>query len=162
MGQELSSCCSVEASPDKQVIKDQGAEGGTGKDRAATPVAAVAAEPTKAEVEKFQRRLEDSMDVIVLLADGTRLACQLKLNTIENTLAISCEKNLRIIPLNELRAVLHGKDQLRRVETKANLVEDPQCLALHMSTGNCIPMRFETVQDQQCFIILLKGLKAQG
>lgn len=34
------------------------------------------------------------------------------------------------------------------------------CVALHMMTGNCIPIRFEKPQEKDCFIDLIKQLKS--
>jgi len=165
MGADLSSCCSVEPAGDKSVVSaKKAAEGGEGTEapqmqaKASSPASSSPALP-QFDVEKFSKKVEEGMDVIVLLADGTKLACQLKLNKDERSVSISCEKNLRIIPLSELKTVLHGKDQLKRVETKANLVDDPNCVALHMATGNCIPMRFDELDDKECFVLLIKTLR---
>eukprot|EP01068_Selenidium_serpulae_P018369 Selendium_serpulae@DN6452_c0_g3_i1.p1 len=177
MGSEVSGCCAVEKAADKAVITQQEAE----KPREKEPAEAAPAPPEKPapqtppepqppppegpsdeEVAAFQERILGGMDVVVLLADGTGLTCALKLIT-ENAYAleISADKNLRLIPFSELKAILYGKDQLKRVETKANLIEDPQCVALHMVTGNCIPMRFDTVKGKECFVTMLKKLRAQ-
>jgi len=162
MGADLSSCCSVEPAGDKAVVSAKKDEGSTQE----VPQVPMKAPPVPAsppvvqyDVDKFCKKVEEGMDVIVLLADGTRLACQLKLNKDERSVSISCEKNLRIIPLSELKTVLHGKAQLKRVETKANLVDDPNCVALHMATGNCIPMRFEQLEDKECFVLLMEKLR---
>lgn len=182
----LSSCCSTEPSENKETIKgSQGAAAeapapgsadnaeasmryprGLGKQedghREASgrpPSGAAPPAISEAVIAQFRKRLESSMEVIVLLADGSRLTCDLKLNPSSESLIISCDANLREIPLNELKAILHGKEQLRRVETKAALTDDPNCVALHMMTGNCIPLRFDTVDEKECFIELVKQLK---
>jgi len=161
MGADLSSCCSVEPSGDRSVIatkKDNDTADAPQAQAKATPSTPAPPEP-QYDVEQFSKKVEEGMDVTVLLADGTKLACQLKLNKEERSVSISCEKNLRIIPLSELKTVLHGRDQLKRVETKANLVDDPNCVALHMATGNCIPMRFEGLEDKECFVLLMKSFR---
>lgn len=109
---------------------------------------------------QFQAKLEDSISVTVLLADGTNLPCQLKLKPEMKSLVISCESNFRDVPLGDLKAILHGKDQLKRVETKASLTKDQKCVALHMVTGNCIPIRFNEEEEKNCFIQLITKLKA--
>lgn len=176
MGSEVSGCCAVEKAADKAVISQQEAEKTTEKETAETPppkpeqTAAQEAPaeppppqgPSDEDIAAFQERLSRGMDVVVLLADGAGLTCALKLITEpELALEISADKNLRVIPFSELKAILYGRDQLKRVETKANLIEDPQCVALHMVTGNCIPMRFDTIDAKDCFVAMLKKLRAQ-
>jgi len=162
MGADLSSCCSVEPSGDKSVISTKKLDGDVPEASETQPKMSNSTSSPAApqyDVDEFSRKVEEGMDVTVLLADGTKLACQLKLNKDDRSVAISSDKNLRIIPLSELKTVLHGRDQLKRVETKANLVDDPNCVALHMATGNCIPMRFEELDDKECFVLLMKKLR---
>eukprot|EP00382_Lankesteria_abbotti_P005256 CAMPEP_0113848056 /NCGR_PEP_ID=MMETSP0372-20130328/2237_1 /TAXON_ID=340204 /ORGANISM="Lankesteria abbotti" /LENGTH=165 /DNA_ID=CAMNT_0000817441 /DNA_START=260 /DNA_END=757 /DNA_ORIENTATION=+ /assembly_acc=CAM_ASM_000359 len=164
MGSEWSSCCSVEPAGDKQVVNSSDKNEHVPKPSSPTKSGrggqkAKEREYDGPDVEKFQRKLEDVMDVIVLLADGTRLTCQLKLNVEDKFLAISCEKNVRLIQLSDLKAILHGRDQLKRVETKASLIDDPNCVALHMVTGNCIPVRFEVLEDKIAFVELIRRIK---
>lgn len=156
----VSSCCSAEPADSKETIGGHStSEAARGSSRHDIDISKPMKTVSDAEVDAFQRRLERSIDVIVLLADGTRLTCQLKLNKEDKSLVISCDTNLRVIPLTELKATLHGRDQLRRVETKANLVDDPNCVALHMMTGNCIPIRFDENSDKNAFIETIKRIK---
>lgn len=114
-----------------------------------------------ATVAHFQKKLEESVTVVVILADGKRLTCALRLTRDPNpSLVISCDTNVREIPLHDLTTLLYGKYQLRRVETKATIANDPNCVALHMSTGNCIPIQFVTTEDKLCFIELIQKLKS--
>ncbi|PHJ20456.1 imc sub-compartment protein isp1 [Cystoisospora suis] len=65
-----------------------------------------------------------------------------------------------MIPLSDVKALLYTKDQLQRVETRANLIDDENCVALHLlESGNCIPLRFETPKDKFCFVDLVKAIK---
>lgn len=164
----VSSCCSTEPAESKEAISvaadASAAKKGHNTDRgsehfAGPPCPPVATHARVSDRDAFQRRLEQGIEVIVLLADGTRLTCDLKLSTADKALIISCDTNVREIPLRDLKAILHGKDQLRRVETKAPLTEDANCVALHMVTGNCIPIRFEIQDDKNAFIELIRKLK---
>eukprot|EP00923_Selenidium_pygospionis_P047117 GHVN01081311.1.p2 GENE.GHVN01081311.1~~GHVN01081311.1.p2 ORF type:complete len:178 (+),score=43.93 GHVN01081311.1:146-679(+) len=170
MGAELSGCCAVEKAADKAVISEEKTEAplqpevhGAPQPPAPPPKKEEPPQrvPTPEEVAAFQERLLKGMEVVVLLADGTGLTCQLKLSLEDQyALSIAADKNLRVIPFNELKAILYGKDQLKRVETKANLVDDPNCVALHMVTGNCIPLRFDELPDKDCFVAMMRKLKA--
>ncbi|CDJ37658.1 Apicomplexan CP 15/60K like protein, related [Eimeria tenella] len=115
------------------------------------------------EVEDLRKRLQGGMAIIVLLQDGTKLACTLHLNPSDKSLSISCEDKVRVIPLSDVKSLLHTRDQLKRVETKANLVDDENCVALHLiESGNCIPIRFEAVKDKHIFVEMMKQLKEEA
>eukprot|EP00918_Siedleckia_nematoides_P050510 GHVU01110653.1.p1 GENE.GHVU01110653.1~~GHVU01110653.1.p1 ORF type:complete len:188 (-),score=20.94 GHVU01110653.1:893-1456(-) len=185
MGAEVSSCCAVEPAGDKKVVQSKDAANGKvpngeANDKggaaayAATPQGGAASPPPPApappaepvpDTKAFSNKLHEAVQVTVLLANGTSLTCMLKLEGIGQdnaSLSISCDSNMRSIPINELRNVLHGRDQLKRVETRANLVDDPKCVALHLSTGNCIPLRFDVLEDKEAFVALVKELKKQA
>lgn len=113
-----------------------------------------------AVVNEFKNRLSNNVPIIVLLQDGAKLPCQLQSNFDERTLCISCQQKERMIHFSDIRTVLHGEEQLKRVETQANLIKDNCCLALHLDeSGNCIPIKFETVKDKNLFIYLMKEYK---
>ncbi|PFH33304.1 IMC sub-compartment protein ISP1 [Besnoitia besnoiti] len=171
----VSSCCAVEESEDRQVMKENGGakaskseksrddrkkNGKYSKSRSSGPRRegpAVTAE----QIEDLNQRLLSGMAVLVLLQDGTRLSCVLHYNAKDASLSISCEDKVRVIPLSDIKALLHTHEQLQRVETKANLVDDECCVALHLlESGNCIPLRFENVVDKCCFVDLVKQIKA--
>lgn len=136
---------------------DAGSRGGGGGASAGVPT------PTQAEVDALKGRLLAGMNTIVLLQDGTQLACLLLYNPAEQCLSISCEDKVRIIPLSDVKALLYTRDQLQRVETKANLVGDQCCVALHLQeSGNCIPLRFDSPADKSAFVELVKRVKTGG
>ncbi|PHJ20014.1 imc sub-compartment protein isp1, partial [Cystoisospora suis] len=117
----VSSCCSVEESEDRQVMKNgRDQAGGKGKGssdksgrnrrsnyddekkskRDRSPSKSNSGVPsksksgnfvTKDEVDDLMKRLEGGMPILVLLQDGTRLACVLHYNAADNALSISCE-----------------------------------------------------------------------
>ncbi|KYF41501.1 IMC sub-compartment protein ISP1 [Toxoplasma gondii ARI] len=173
----VSSCCAVEESEERQVMQQENAGKTKGeksryerkkgdKSGKRSPShrashAGSAPQVTAADIEDLHRRLLAGMAVLVLLQDGTRLQCILHYNEADSSLSISCEDKVRVIPLSDIKALLHTRDQLQRVETKANLVDDESCVALHLlESGNCIPLRFDGVKDKTCFVDLLKKLKA--
>lgn len=105
----VDSCCSTEPAQKRAVIHET------------TTYADVLSET---EIEQFKKRLEDEIGVLLLLSDGTRLSCTMKLDVVEQTLNMYCEANLRVVHLSEIFKILHERDQLRRIETKASLVDD--------------------------------------
>ncbi|CBZ52845.1 hypothetical protein NCLIV_026340 [Neospora caninum Liverpool] len=174
----VSSCCAVEESEDRQVMqkeqvaktskgersrdeKKKGEKVGKKSPSHRSGSASAAPQVTAADIEELNQRLLSGMAVLVLLQDGTRLQCILHYNETDNSLSISCEDKVRVIPLSDVKALLHTRDQLQRVETKANLTDDDSCVALHLlESGNCIPLRFDSVREKTCFVELLKKLKA--
>ncbi|KAL8453919.1 hypothetical protein Emed_000630 [Eimeria media] len=121
----------------------------------ATPV-------TSEEVSGLKSRLQSGMAITVLLQDGTKLSCTLHLSPADNSLSISCEDKVRVIPLSDVKSLLHTREQLKRVETRANLVDDENCVALHLlESGNCIPLRFTETPDKHIFVEMLRQLKAE-
>ncbi|KAL8430155.1 hypothetical protein Efla_001819 [Eimeria flavescens] len=114
------------------------------------------------EVSSLRSRLQSGMGITVLLQDGTQLSCTLHLNPADNSLSVSCEDKVRVIPLSDVKSLLSTRDQLKRVETRANLVDDENCVALHLlESGNCIPLRFEQAADKYVFVEMVKQLKAE-
>eukprot|EP00920_Eleutheroschizon_duboscqi_P012391 GHVT01029552.1.p1 GENE.GHVT01029552.1~~GHVT01029552.1.p1 ORF type:complete len:151 (+),score=25.27 GHVT01029552.1:469-921(+) len=141
----LSSCCAVEDATDKQLIK--------GDEHAPLD---------SATMDAFRQRLENSLQVLVLLQDGTKLACDLKFLAADNSLTICCADKVRTIPLSDIRDVLSTEEQLRRVETRANLVDDLNCVGLHLNeSGNCIPIRFDAHQDKLAFVQMLLKMSTE-
>lgn len=67
-----------------------------------------------------------------------------------------------MIPLSDVKSLLHTRDQLKRVETRANLVDDENCVALHLlESGNCIPLRFAEPKNKHVFVEMMKHLKCE-
>ncbi|KAH0477272.1 MAG: uncharacterized protein KVP18_005098 [Porospora cf. gigantea A] len=109
------------------------------------------------DVEVFKRRLEDEIGVLLLLSDGTRLSCTMQLNAADQTLSMFCEANVRVVQLSEIFKILSHQDQLRRIETRAAISEDPNCAAVQLSSGYCIPVRFDSTHEKECFVELLSS-----
>lgn len=117
---------------------------------------------SKEEINDLRGRLQAGLNITVLLQDATKLSCTLHLNAADNSLSISCEDKVRVIPLSDVKSLLHTRDQLKRVETRANLVDDGNCVALHLlESGNCIPLRFEEAKDKSIFVEMMRQLKAE-
>ncbi|OEH79590.1 uncharacterized protein LOC34620032 [Cyclospora cayetanensis] len=190
----INSCCSVEDTEDRQVMKEPAP---TAKERSQTsskhrkdkerkepeqnesterkepkeeknrkkrqaPPPEPAIEVSQQEIKDMQTKLHSGMSITVLLKDGTKLSCTIHLNLSDNSLSISCEDKVRVIPLSDVKALLHTADQLKRVETQADLVGDSNCVALHLlESGNCIPLRFEEARQKHSFVEMLKQLKSE-
>jgi len=80
----------------------------------------------QSELEHFEAKIKSDLPILVVLSDGTQLACSLKYNDDDKTLIIYCETNVRIIQLSEIAAIMHGPEQLKRVETRAKIANDPK------------------------------------
>ncbi|EZG68908.1 putative inner membrane complex sub-compartment protein 1 [Gregarina niphandrodes] len=61
--------------------------------------------------------------------------------------------------LDELVTVISGRKDLGRVATKANIVDEPTCVALHLASNTCIPILLESLSDKNCFVHLMNELK---
>lgn len=64
--------------------------------------------------------------------------------------------------LEELVTVIDNPKDLARVATKANIVDDPTCVALHLASNTCIPICLESVSDKNCFVAYMRQLKSQA
>ncbi|SCM23010.1 inner membrane complex sub-compartment protein 1, putative [Plasmodium chabaudi chabaudi] len=115
---------------------------------------------SNAEISEFKNRLKNNIQIVVLLQDGTKLPCNLQANFAEKTLCISCHQKVRMINFSDIRSLLYGEEQLKRVETQANLISGNCCLALHLDdSGNCIPIKFEAMKDKNLFIYIMRDYK---
>ncbi|KAF8822570.1 IMC sub-compartment protein ISP1 [Cardiosporidium cionae] len=156
----LSSCCSVEEAKDK-VIVSEGSPTLTTMAAGTIMILENAAIAPAEDVNVFKARLQKGIGILVLLQDGTKLPCILCLNLTERAISISCDDKVRVIPISDIRQLLETKEQLWRVETKANLIEDPKCIALHLAeSGNCIPIRFDSDGEKQNFASIIHAMKS--
>eukprot|EP00922_Rhytidocystis_sp_ex-Travisia-forbesii_P001764 GHVS01002493.1.p1 GENE.GHVS01002493.1~~GHVS01002493.1.p1 ORF type:complete len:182 (+),score=39.83 GHVS01002493.1:199-744(+) len=177
----VSSCCAVEESADKQAVSTSDAPKGN---TTTSGGAAAAAKPhggkrksggdvkgggvgghvaDEGELKHLQELLEAGMDVFVLLQDGTKLSCVLTYSSPEESLSISCEDKVRVIPISDIKSLLSTREQLKRVETKADLTDDPNCVAMHLAeSGNCIPIRFAQSESKLLFLQFIKKVQKKG
>ncbi|KAF8819066.1 IMC sub-compartment protein ISP1 [Cardiosporidium cionae] len=111
---------------------------------------------SKHEMAEFENSLISGVNIAVLLQDGSQLNCMLYFDGDGKTITINCNSKVRVIPQADVKAVLHGADQLKRVETKANLLNDNKCIALHLKkSGNCIPLRCNSLEEKEKLLQLL-------
>ncbi|KOB63390.1 hypothetical protein PFHG_05138 [Plasmodium falciparum HB3] len=90
---------------------------------------------SNSEINEFKKRLKNNIQIVVLL-------------------------QVRMINFSDIRSLLYGEEQLKRVETQANLINDNCCLALHLDdSGNCIPIKFGSVKEKNLFIFIMKDYK---
>eukprot|EP01068_Selenidium_serpulae_P018363 Selendium_serpulae@DN6452_c0_g1_i2.p1 len=151
MGTQISGCCGGQTK-DAQLeiathINKQGPH-----DKVATP------DNNKAD---FLAKIQDGIDVEVILQDKSKLKCLMMYNKDVASLILSCDNKTRNIPLADVKSVLHTMDQLKRVETAAGILEGDPCAAIHLAqSGNCIPLFFRTVAEKDFFVELVAGYKA--
>eukprot|EP00922_Rhytidocystis_sp_ex-Travisia-forbesii_P026475 GHVS01038756.1.p1 GENE.GHVS01038756.1~~GHVS01038756.1.p1 ORF type:complete len:181 (-),score=33.51 GHVS01038756.1:694-1236(-) len=176
----VSSCCAVEESADKQAVSTSdaprtgGGGGGTnasgakhgGKrksDGGGSGGARGGGPADDAQLKQLQELLESGMDVFVLLQDGTKLSCLFTYSASDESLSISCEDKVRVIPVADIKSLLSTREQLKRVETKADLTDDPNCVAMHLAeSGNCIPIRFGKTESKLLFLQFIKKIQKRG
>eukprot|EP01057_Protomagalhaensia_wolfi_P001331 Protomagalhaensia_wolfi_Nauph_80__1330@NODE_1794_length_1336_cov_34_888204_g1398_i0_p1_GENE_NODE_1794_length_1336_cov_34_888204_g1398_i0NODE_1794_length_1336_cov_34_888204_g1398_i0_p1_ORF_typecomplete_len198_score25_26ISP3_C/PF18045_1/1_5e28ISP1_C/PF18161_1/1_9e24SnoaL/PF07366_12/0_082_NODE_1794_length_1336_cov_34_888204_g1398_i07411247 len=161
----VSSCCSVESSKDKKEVIHADAAARTDEHPGGVSSPTAVGQVTTAQLQAFQDRLEQDINMIVVIADGKRIPCRLRWTASDRSLTMLCDVNshvhIRRISLNELVAVIHGRKDLGRVATKANIVDDPTCVALHLQSNTCIPICMETAEDRACFVEFMRQEKAR-
>eukprot|EP00386_Alphamonas_edax_P010785 GDKI01034556.1.p2 GENE.GDKI01034556.1~~GDKI01034556.1.p2 ORF type:complete len:165 (-),score=41.09 GDKI01034556.1:22-516(-) len=157
-------CCSLEPSKDKSVMQ----AGGNGDTRSVNDGSASPTSTNKVDEvlspagARYMQQMETGVKVTVLLQDGTSLLCNLSLNKDAKTLSVNFQEKVRLIPIRDIRGLLSGAEQLKRVETKAMLATDERCVAVHLEeSGNCIPLKFSTADDKTYFIEVVKHIKRQ-
>mmetsp|Transcript_11334 Transcript_11334/g.32836 ORF Transcript_11334/g.32836 Transcript_11334/m.32836 type:complete len:190 (-) Transcript_11334:1944-2513(-) len=82
------------------------------------------------ELEAFQRKLQDGLRVTVILQDGTSLLCTVSLDVDDLTFTISFQEKTRKVAIRDIKALLVSR-QLKRVETRASIVDDPRQVHTH-------------------------------
>jgi len=182
MGASSSSCCGAQEAPETEIdlspsiprlpkqnnaktcTKDRGppsSDGETGQ----RSNKAMADEPTHVDeakhaedamMEEFKKRIEEGIDVNIILQDKSRLKCKVKLDRAAKGLVLTCGAKVRTIILSEIRSILHTAEQLSRVENSAGIGVSEPCAAIHLSTGNCIPLFFVSEDSKKCFVEVVR------
>uniref|UniRef100_A0A0G4GKA1 ISP1 C-terminal domain-containing protein n=1 Tax=Chromera velia CCMP2878 TaxID=1169474 RepID=A0A0G4GKA1_9ALVE len=108
----------------------------------------------------FFEQMQNEVEITVLLKDGLPLDCKVNLQKGDAAICISFQEKTRKIPLTDIKSVLAGPHQLKRVETKADIRNDNRCAALQLGgSGSCIPVRFLSVEDRKRFSAVVKMLQ---
>jgi len=162
-----SSCCGAQEAPETELDLSPGVpriskspRGGEGSSSArrtsngaeAPPAEDAMKEPTDDGMESFMTRLEEGIAVFIILQDKSRLKCKVKLATELKSLILTCGPKVRTISLADIKAVLHTVEQLNRVENAAGIGANEPCAAVHLMTGNCIPLFFISEDDKRRFV----------
>lgn len=158
-------CCSIESKPSEHIKTGGGRSTSTPVDeRVHTDNTHLV--PTAAELQSFRTRLENSISIMVVIADGKKIHCRLRWQPSEQGFVMTCEANnhlhIRRISLDELVTVIHGSKDLGRVATRAKIADDPSCVALHLASNTCIPICLENESDKNCFVYTVRQLKEEG
>ncbi|KAG6439928.1 uncharacterized protein BBOV_IV000865 [Babesia bovis T2Bo] len=105
------------------------------------------------EEQHFKDRLQNSVNVMVMLEDGSKLACTLKVNCDQSLIRIACEDQVREMKFDAIRKILHTKAELSRVQTQGTSLSFDNSVALHLAeNGNCIPLMFNNSQEKKLFL----------
>ncbi|EAN33352.1 hypothetical protein TpMuguga_01g00108 [Theileria parva strain Muguga] len=108
------------------------------------------------EEQNFKEKLQDYLDVIVLLEDGTKLSCTLHVNCETSLVRIACDKQVREIDFASVKKILHTKDELSRIQTTGNSMNYNTTVAFHLlENGNCIPVSFSNTREKRMFLNIL-------
>jgi len=184
MGASSSSCCGAQEAPGTEIdltpsiprlpnqnnaktsaMKDRGpsssdGEAGQKSNKAvADEGGAHLDEANRAEdamMAEFTKRIADGIDVNIILQDKSRLKCKVKLDKDAKGLILTCGTKVRTIMLSEIKSVLHTAEQLSRVENSAGIGVSEPCAAIHLSTGNCIPLFFVSEDSKKCFVQVVR------
>ncbi|KAH0472188.1 MAG: uncharacterized protein KVP18_001172 [Porospora cf. gigantea A] len=144
MGAEISSCCGKDSTTD-------------GAEVTVSPKKVQTATLQNGEKSAFVTRLEEGLTVNLILQDRRSLESTVKMDSYTKALIINCEvnghKKVRSILASDVKQILQTKQQLRRVESRANIDDIELCAALHLQkSGNCIPLFFHNAEDKQSFV----------
>lgn len=97
------------------------------------------------------------------LQDMARFECQLKLKEDNTSLLLSHGEKSRDVELESVQSVLHTSEQLRRVEGAAGIFPSDFCVAIHfVSSGNCIPIFFQSLKEKNIFVIALAKIRTDS
>lgn len=104
----------------------------------------------------FRQRLEKGIEVHLILQDEAKLKCQVRLDRSNDFILLSCDKKVRAIGMQDIKAILHTPSELQRVESSAGITNFDTCAAIHLTaSGNCIPLFFLSAADKNMFVTVL-------
>ncbi|AFZ80510.1 hypothetical protein BEWA_033650 [Theileria equi strain WA] len=104
----------------------------------------------------FKDRLANCVDIVVLLEDGSKLACTLHVNCQDNLIRIACDRQVREIKFKSVKKILHTKEELSRVQTNGCPINYGTTVAFHLvENGNCIPLSFNNTHEKKLFLNIL-------
>jgi len=176
MGATASTCCGSQEAPETEIdlspslskpTKGQTPRGGQQQAngaKTADPSSAKAddrADVKAAEdlgsdaMRDFIKRIHEGIEVSIILLDKSRLQCEVKLCPATKSLVLTCGTKVRSIPFVEIKSLLHTVEQLSRVENSAGIGTEESCVAIHLTSGNCIPLFFNSEDDKARFVRII-------
>eukprot|EP01056_Protomagalhaensia_sp_Gyna25_P002172 Protomagalhaensia_sp_Gyna_25__2171@NODE_217_length_4339_cov_94_141163_g169_i0_p5_GENE_NODE_217_length_4339_cov_94_141163_g169_i0NODE_217_length_4339_cov_94_141163_g169_i0_p5_ORF_typecomplete_len208_score40_58ISP3_C/PF18045_1/1_2e18ISP1_C/PF18161_1/2_2e11_NODE_217_length_4339_cov_94_141163_g169_i019612584 len=116
-----------------------------------------------AAIEQFMQRAAEGFEVLVLIASGHGIQCQLKVDLVKEEVVLSSRissskgfnessSSLRKeIPFEHVTKVLYAPEELKRIRTEARL--DDHCSALFTAhDASCIVFSFDSLEENQAFV----------
>jgi len=182
MGANASTCCGSQEAPEteidltpplsKQQRTPRGGQTAKSTDDNSAPSIAEAdkTNPSDAKpledlgseaMREFVKRLQEGIEVSIILLDKSRLQCQAKLSPSTRALILTCGTKVRSIPFAEIKSLLHTKEQLGRVENSAGIGTEEACVAVHLTSGNCIPLFFTSEDEKARFVRIILAEQQQ-
>jgi len=101
---------------------------------------------------EYAKEIENGIDVNIILQDKSRLKCKVKLDRDGKCLILTCGSKVRNIALLDIKSILHTPQELARVENSAGIGVNEPCAAIHMASGNCIPLFFVSEDSRRGFV----------
>jgi len=160
----MGNCCSAEHSraAEEQIFimeQDRGAAPPTRlKGPLKTHAAAAPSPPeTNGASAAWTRKVEEStVPVLLLLATGMGIECEMKYDRPRQVVSLSRDDNYREIALAQVKKVLHTPEELAKIQIQqAAPAQDSSCSALLLSSGHCITLRFDSASDCRAFVTLM-------
>jgi len=111
-----------------------------------------AADSDESMMTEYSKEIEKGIDVNIILQDKSRLKCKVKLDRDGKCLILTCGTKVRTILLVDIKTILHTPQELARVENSAGIGVNEPCAAIHMASGNCIPLFFVSEESRRSFV----------
>jgi len=179
MGATSSSCCGAQEAPETEIdlspniprltksprnldnAKASSAErrrpAATSNEEPQSNHDAAAADSDDPMMAEYSKELELGIDVNIILQDKSRLKCTVKLDREGKCLILTCGAKVRTILLQDIKSILHTPQELARVENSAGIGVTEPCAAIHMSSGNCIPLFFGSEESRRSFVKVVRA-----
>eukprot|EP01071_Lankesteria_metandrocarpae_P015449 Lankesteria_metandrocarpae@DN9691_c0_g1_i1.p1 len=113
-------------------------------------------EPTQHELT-FAKRLEVSaVPVLLLLATGFAIECDITFEREKRVLVLRNEVNRREVHFNDVQSAISTTSEMSKIQIKADIAHDINCCAILMRDRKCLTLRFDTSGESSSFVSLVK------